>query len=176
MGPITRIVVGSLLLGTGLLATTQEASAQRVLRLGRAIASPWYDVAPPPGPAGNLPGNRYYTSAPVSVVTPVPPVTPVAVTTTAQPAEVKVMVRPDADVFVNNTPLGQRGQGMRMFRTAPLERGWAYTYRVTARWPEPGGMVTQERNVSLVAGEQQVVDLNRPGEGFEASSKTPINR
>ena len=176
----TKIIIGALLCGATLLATAQDASAQRVLRFGRAIASPWYDAAPPLGPAGNLPGNRYYYTNVPTYTTPAPVTTTTTVTPTpaasGPAAEVKVIVHPNAEVRVNEAPIGQRGQQVRSFQTPPLERGWAYTYRVTAQIQHSGGTTMHERTVSLVAGEQQVIDFTGSAGQTVTVPQSQINR
>src|SRR5438876_2084622 len=59
------------------------------------------------------------------------------------PATVEVRLPAAAELFFDGAPTMQRGL-VRRFVTPPLEPGWGYTYKVTARWQSPEGKAIDE--------------------------------
>src|SRR5262245_10523041 len=77
------------------------------------------------------------------------------------PATIEVRCLPAAELFFDGTPTTQRGP-MRRFFTPPLERGFTYTYELTARWTTDGKPHKESRTINVRAGETTNVDLLPP--------------
>lgn len=88
-------------------------------------------------------------------------------------AEVEVRVPdPNAEVLFNGHRTNETGP-RRIFRTAPLEPGYTYSYDVSASWRENGRMVTQQQSIQLQPGGRAVADFTRPGAGTTVQPADP---
>ncbi len=102
---------------------------------------------------------------PLTVSVDPPPAAPPAV-----PADggacIRLAVRlpdPDADVWIENTPVTQKGAD-RLFESPPLAVGPTYRYEVVARWKENGRERAESRTITGAAGQTLTVDFTRPAE------------
>lgn len=85
-------------------------------------------------------------------------------TTAANPTTARVEVfvpDPEAQVWVDGSPTSSRGM-TRAFESPPLKAGQSYTYTLRATWNVKGQAVTEERTVSVAAGQTSVADFTRP--------------
>jgi uncharacterized protein (TIGR03000 family) len=73
-------------------------------------------------------------------------------------AYVHVRVRPDAQVFFDNSPTRQTGAD-RNFMTPQLDSNRRYSYDVSARWMENGEERRENRTVNLTPGQTAEVDF-----------------
>jgi uncharacterized protein (TIGR03000 family) len=86
-------------------------------------------------------------------------------------AQVRVIVPPDAHVWVQNQATSKTGS-IRDFVSPLLEPSRNYTYDVRARWNEGGQEVEQTRTVEVHAGGQTTVDFRALAPG---QPPTPAN-
>jgi uncharacterized protein (TIGR03000 family) len=77
------------------------------------------------------------------------------------PAEITIVVPPDAQVFFDGAATAQKG-GERRFTTPPLEIGKKFHYEVRAKWTEAGKPVEQTRKVEVTGGAKIRVDFTKP--------------
>jgi uncharacterized protein (TIGR03000 family) len=89
---------------------------------------------------------------------PRPPAPPCPVAT---PATLRVLVPPDAELWIGDSPTDQRG-AERLFVTPPLEGGRNLAYEVRARWAEQGRVVERTRTVPVYPGDRVTVDFRTP--------------
>ena len=64
----------------------------------------------------------------------------------------------DAQVWFEDTATTLQGME-RLFQSPPLESNQTFTYSIKARWMENGQAVTQERRVSVQAGQSITVNF-----------------
>ena len=77
-------------------------------------------------------------------------------------ARVQVVVpEADAQVLFDGNKTTSTGR-IRQFDPGPLERGYNYSYRVSATWTENGKSVTEVRVVPVIPGRLSVADFTRP--------------
>ncbi len=86
---------------------------------------------------------------------------PVAVSTTAGDASIKVSVPDDAQVFVNNASTTSTGTE-RSFRSRGLRSGLSYSYNIRVKFERNGNMVEENKIVKLTAGDE--ISLSFGGE------------
>jgi uncharacterized protein (TIGR03000 family) len=86
-------------------------------------------------------------------------------TTQRRPVQLRIVVpNPDAQLFIENQPTGQRGTS-RIFRTPPLESGKEFHYTVAVRWaPNNYTTITRTRQVGVRVGPEVVADLTKADE------------
>jgi len=78
------------------------------------------------------------------------------------PATIEVRLPPMAELSFDGAPTTQRGP-VRRFITPPLEPGWAYGYKVAARWKSREGKDRDEsRDITVQAGKLTRVELLPP--------------
>ena len=70
------------------------------------------------------------------------------------------MPTPDADVWVEKTPVSQTGTD-RLFESPPLEAGGTYRYEVVARWKADGLERAESRAVTGTPGQTLSVDFTK---------------
>ena len=87
-----------------------------------------------------------------------PAVRPAASVDEEAPAQITILVPPDAEVFFDGQPTEQKG-GERPFVTPPLPVGKKLHYDVLARWKDGGKMVEQTRRVEVTGGATVKVDF-----------------
>lgn len=173
------------------LAMTGEAQAQRWgYRVGNAgywdgYGNSWY--APGYGYYPYYGGPGYQSSfysgpvywgptyrssyywAPETYVAPIqwsyPSVQPVQSTTPSPaPAMVRVLVPPDATVWIDGNPTTQTGTD-RVFVSPPLQPGRRYIYQLKAQWQEKGQTVTRNLDRDVHAGDRINVDFLTASQG-----------
>jgi uncharacterized protein (TIGR03000 family) len=84
---------------------------------------------------------------------------PPPVTTAAATGRIRVVLpNPDAQLWIENVAMRQLGSD-RTFATPPLERGKTYTYHLRARWMEGDREVSKDRQVTVRAGEEAMVNF-----------------
>lgn len=115
---------------------------------------PWYRPYP------------YPVVVPVVIPQPVPTAAPAV---DPAPQATKGMIRvllPEAkaDVALDGQLVAGLGS-KRWLTTSPQVAGQQYTYTVTAAWQGASGPVTQERTVTVPAGQYGFVDFTRPAAG-----------
>ena len=78
------------------------------------------------------------------------------------PVQLEVMV-PDSDaqVWVEGVLTKTRGRD-RIYVTAPLEKGYAYTYNIRAVWYQEGQEIALDRRVQITPGTARLVDFTIP--------------
>jgi uncharacterized protein (TIGR03000 family) len=77
-------------------------------------------------------------------------------------ARVEVIVPdPDAELVIDGRKSSKLGR-QRSFESPKLERGQTVTYEIRASWTEGRQTVTQDRKVTLTAGDSKVIDFTRP--------------
>jgi len=76
-------------------------------------------------------------------------------------AHVRVLVPPDARVWIGGMESTQRGEE-RDFASPALTPGKAYTYEVRAQWTQDGQTVEQTRQVKVSANQTTTVDFATP--------------
>jgi uncharacterized protein (TIGR03000 family) len=124
-------------------------------------------------PRGYSPGYGYYDDyikwAPSIVITNQPPRPALPFHPgpeafgSAAPAQVRVFVPADAELWFSDQPTLQRGT-VRLFVTAPLQGDQAFTYEVRGRWQHDGRQVERTQTVVVHAGDRVTVDLLRPAD------------
>jgi uncharacterized protein (TIGR03000 family) len=77
------------------------------------------------------------------------------------PARIVVKVPADAQVTIGGQATAQTGP-LRVYESPPLQVGKTYAYTVRATWTENGQARTAEREITVQAGRETVVDLTLP--------------
>jgi uncharacterized protein (TIGR03000 family) len=72
-----------------------------------------------------------------------------------------ILPDPDAELVIDGRKSSKLGRS-RSFESPKLEPGKTVTYEIRATWTEGGQTVTQDRKVTLIAGDSKVVDFTRP--------------
>lgn len=79
-----------------------------------------------------------------------------------EPARLQIhLPRPDAQLWIENTPMQQTGSE-RTFVSPPLDPGSKYSYSLRASWQENGKTQTENRKISVNAGQQVSINFARP--------------
>jgi uncharacterized protein (TIGR03000 family) len=120
-----------------------------------------YGPPPYPPPNGGGPPPNGGAPPPPNGATNAPPAPGVQgpIHLTESDVLLSVRVPPEAAVWLNEQPTHQTGP-RREFASSGLIPGRQYTFTVRARWTAPGGgIVDQERRISVQGGERRNVDF-----------------
>lgn len=74
-------------------------------------------------------------------------------------ARLVIQVPPGARLFIEGTPAKQTAEVVRLFDSPPLDPNETYSYTLKATWMDSGKEVTNEKTVSVRAGQTVKVDL-----------------
>jgi uncharacterized protein (TIGR03000 family) len=83
---------------------------------------------------------------------------PAVAAATPAPAQLTVIVPPDADVFFDGSPTEETGSE-RVFTTPALAPGQSFYYEIEAQWSANGQAIDRTRKVTVTAGEKVTVDF-----------------
>jgi uncharacterized protein (TIGR03000 family) len=118
--------------------------------------APVYVAPAPVAPASTAPANTssraFYPSQDYLVVG------TRSTATGDRAAKINVVVRPDAEIWFDDSKMRQTGI-MRNFESPALAPGFEYTYRLKATWMENGKAVTRTRNITVRAGDEIEVGI-----------------
>jgi uncharacterized protein (TIGR03000 family) len=98
-----------------------------------------------------------------------PPLEAVQKSPSPRPARVRVLIRPDAQLFFDAHRTQQSG-AERLFETPPLPPGQPFTYLLKATWHDGSREVVRMAEIQVRAGATSFVDL-RPGSKDATSSE-----
>jgi uncharacterized protein (TIGR03000 family) len=105
-----------------------------------------------------------------------PPYPPGGVMPREMPVMLVVILPADAKLLIEDDPTVSTGE-VRRFRSPPLVVGKKYTYTLKATWKEKDKEVVDERNVSVEAGREVVVDFRKKPATQEAGEqKVPLDK
>jgi uncharacterized protein (TIGR03000 family) len=80
---------------------------------------------------------------------------------TAMPVHIEIRVAPDAEIWFDDAKTTQSGT-VREFVSPPMSPGRDYTYEIRARWKVDGNEVSQNRRITVHAGEQVSISFAEP--------------
>jgi uncharacterized protein (TIGR03000 family) len=93
---------------------------------------------------------------------------------TSNTARVDIQVPANADLFIEGQKMTQTG-ARRSFVSPALEAGHKYIYTIKATWMEDGKPVTQQKQVTVQAGDRQSLLFLGDGDGKPAATTTTTN-
>jgi uncharacterized protein (TIGR03000 family) len=99
-------------------------------------------------------------AGPVADVPPLPVAPPEVAPQSGSPdaALIRVLVPPDARIWIDDQPTTQTGRERR-FTTPPLKEGNSFAYEIRARWREESKEVRRSRVIRVYPGDRLTVDF-----------------
>jgi uncharacterized protein (TIGR03000 family) len=108
-------------------------------------------------------GRRYRQQTGDARCAAVTPGAPNATEGTQPAAVLRVLLPPDAELWIADRPTSLRG-AERQFVTSPLAAGGSYSDEIRARWFENGREVARRQTVTLYPGDRRTLDFRTPAD------------